>query len=143
MAGDLTLEGLGEAFGREDRRASSTYAIDSQGRIALYVEEANRPWTSSSQENDDRAVTIEVANCATGGEWPVSEEAYAALLELCTDICRRNGIQSLRFTGDTTGNLTMHSMFNSDTQCPGPWLERHMEDIAREVSRRLKQECAS
>lgn len=142
MAGDLSLEGLGADFAQEDRRASSNYAIDSQGRVALYVEECNRAWTSSSRENDGQAVTIEVANDQVGGDWHVSDEAYEALLALCTDICRRNGIKSLRFTGDASGNLTFHNMFNSQTQCPGPYLEGRMEEIAREVNRRLGSETA-
>ena len=142
MAGDLALEGLGADFAQEDRRASSNYAIDSQGRVALYVEECNRAWTSSSRENDGQAVTIEVANDQVGGDWHVSDEAYEALLALCTDICRRNGIKSLRFTGDASGNLTLHNMFNSQTQCPGPYLESRMEEIAQEVNRRLGNETA-
>ena len=142
MAGDLSLEGLGADFAQEDRRASSNYAIDSQGRVALYVDECNRAWTSSSRENDGQAVTIEVANDQVGGDWHVSDEAYEALLALCTDICRRNGIKSLRFTGDASGNLTFHNMFNSQTQCPGPYLEGRMEEIAREVNRRLGSETA-
>ena len=137
MADILTAEELGLAFAQRDRRASSNYAIDSGGRVALYVEEANRAWTSSQEENDDQAVTIEVSNDEIGGEWHVSDEAYAALLDLCTDICQRNGIKALRFTGDETGNLTLHKMFNPETECPGPYLEGRMEELAAEVNRRL------
>ncbi|MCI8813418.1 MAG: N-acetylmuramoyl-L-alanine amidase, partial [Oscillibacter sp.] len=68
MADDIPLERLGEVFAEPDRRASSNYAIDTAGRVALYVEEGNRAWTSSSPENDHQAVTIEVANDEIGGE---------------------------------------------------------------------------
>ncbi len=138
MAGDLALEDLGETFSRRDRRASSNYAIDTKGRVALYVEEENRAWTSSSRENDDQAVTIEVANDELGGDWHVSEEAYEALLDLVVDICSRNGIDQLRFTGDADGNLTIHKMFSDETECPGPYLEGRMEEISDEVNKRLK-----
>lgn len=138
MAGDFALEDLGETFSRRDRRASSNYAIDTDGRVALYVEEENRAWTSSSRENDGQAVTIEVANDELGGDWHVSDEAYAALIDLCTDICRRNGIEQLQFTGDADGNLTIHKMFSRGTECPGPYLESRMEEIAAEVNERLK-----
>ena len=138
MAGDLALEDLGETFSRRDRRASSNYAIDTKGRVALYVEEENRAWTSSSRENDDQAVTIEVANDELGGDWHVSEEAYEALLDLVVDICSRNGIDQLRFTGDADGNLTIHKMFSNETECPGPYLEGRMEEISDEVNKRLK-----
>lgn len=138
MAGDLALEDLGETFSRRDRRASSNYAIDTKGRVALYVEEENRAWTSSSRENDDQAVTIEVANDELGGDWHVSEEAYEALLDLVVDICSRNGIDQLRFTGDADGNLTIHKMFSDETECPGPYLEGRMEEISDEVNKRLR-----
>lgn len=137
MAGDMTLEELGDSFAQQDRRASANYAIDSQGRVGLYVEEANQSWASSSPENDSQAVTIEVANDEVGGDWHVSDTAYKRLLDLCEDICRRNGIQELRYTGDETGNLTLHSMFYSETECPGPYLKSRMDEIASEVNRRL------
>lgn len=139
MADDIPLERLGDVFAEEDRQASSNYAIDGQGRVALYVEESNRAWTSSSPDNDHQAVTIEVANDETGGNWHVSDAAYEALIELCVDICRRNGIEELAYTGDERGNLTIHRMFNPDTQCPGPYLEGRMPDIAAEVTRRLAE----
>lgn len=138
MADDIPLERLGEVFAQADRRASSNYAIDTEGRVALYVEEGNRAWTSSSPENDHQAVTIEVANDEIGGEWHVSDASYEALLQLCTDICWRSGIQSLEYTGDETGNLTIHKMFSDRTECPGPYLEGKMPEIAEEVSRRLE-----
>lgn len=140
MADDIALERLGEVFAEQDRQASSNYAVDGQGRVALYVEEGNRAWTSSSPDNDHQAVTIEVANDETGGDWHVSDTAYEALIDLCADICRRNGIEELVYTGDETGNLTIHRMFNPDTVCPGPYLESRMPEIAAEVSRRLQKE---
>lgn len=138
MAEDLDLERLGLVFGNRDRQASANYAIGTDGRVALYVEEDNRAWTSSSRENDHQAVTIEVANDEIGGDWHVSDTAYERLIELCVDICRRNGIQELVYTGDAEGNLTIHKFFNEDTECPGPYLESRMPDIAREVTERLK-----
>lgn len=138
MADDIPLERLGEVFAEPDRQASSNYAIDTKGRVALYVEEANRAWTSSSPENDHQAVTIEVANDETGGDWHVSGASYKALLTLCTDICLRNGIEALVYTGDPEGNLTIHKMFSDKTECPGPYLERKMPEIAEEVNRRLE-----
>lgn len=136
MAGDLTLEKLGHDFALIDRRASSNYGVDREGRVGLYVEECNRAWTSSSPENDGRAVTIEVANDEEGGDWHVSDASYAALIDLCVDICRRNGIPRLNYTGDTHGNLTTHDMF-ADTECPGPYLKSRLEEIARTVNERL------
>ena len=127
------------AFSQTERKVSSNYAIDSSGRIGLYVSEKDRAWSSSNSENDSRAVTIEVANDETGGMWHVSDAAYNSLIDLCVDICRRNDIKELDFTGDADGNLTIHKMFDSNTQCPGPYLESRMKDIADEVNRQLCQ----
>lgn len=143
MADNIPLERLGEVFAEPDRRASSNYAVDTGGRVALYVEESNRAWTSSSPENDHRAVTIEVANDQIGGDWHVSDASYDALIELCVDICRRSGMEELVYTGDASGSLTIHKMFSETTECPGPYLESRMPDIAEEVSRRLAEERKS
>lgn len=138
MGADLQLAEVGERFANQDRRISANYAIDSQGRIGIFVEEANRAWTSSNADNDARAVTIEVANDQIGGDWHVSEAAFAALVELCADVCRRNGIAELTYTGDERGNLTCHRMF-ANTLCPGPYLEGRLGELAVAVNERLRE----
>lgn len=139
MAEDLDPRRLAKVFGNVDRKASANYGIGTDGEVVLYVEESNRAWTSSSPENDHQAVTIEVANDEVGGDWHVSDTAYDRLIELCTDICLRNGIKELTYTGDVTGNLTIHKMFLDTTQCPGPYLESRMPDIAEAVNARLEE----
>lgn len=136
MACNLSVEACGAGFASPSRQASSNYAIGTDGRVGLYVDESRRAWTSSSRENDNRAVTIEVANDVIGGNWHVSDAALAKTIDLCEDICRRNGIKKLNFTGDKTGNLTMHKWF-APTQCPGPYLESKFPYIAEEVNKRL------
>ena len=138
MAGNLTVEECGEVFAGS-RKASANYGIGSDGRVGLYVEECNRAWTSSSSANDDVAVTIEVANSVAAGSWPVSRTAYDKLIELCADICRRNGIRRLNYTGDASGNLTMHKWFAA-TSCPGPYLEARFPEIAERVNALLEGE---
>lgn len=134
MAGKLTLEQCYNAV--TNRGGSSNYGIDVNGKIGLFVEEKNRAWTSSSPENDYVAVTIEVANDQVGGNWHISDKSLNALINLCTDICKRNGIKKLNFTGDKSGNLTMHKYFAS-TACPGPYLASKFPYIASEVNKRL------
>lgn len=136
MAGDLSVETCGNLFANPNREASANYGIGSDGRVGLYVDEGDRAWASASPSNDNRAVNIEVANCATGGDWPVSSAAYNKLIDLCVDICQRNGIKALNYTGDTDGNLTEHRMFVA-TACPGPYLHERMGRIAAEVNSRL------
>lgn len=136
MAGVLSVETCGNIFANPKRQASSNYAIGSDGRIAMYVEEKNRSWCSSSANNDNQAITIEVSNSQKGGNWPVSDYVLSRLIDLCVDICKRNGIKELNYTGDTSGNLTRHNMFAS-TECPGAYLESKFPYIADEVNKRL------
>lgn len=141
MAGDLSVETCGNLFANSSYEASSNYGIGSDGRVGLYVDEGDRAWASASPSNDNRAVNIEVANYATGGDWPVSSAAYNKLIDLCVDICQRNGIKALNYTGDTDGNLTEHRMFVA-TACPGPYLHERMGRIAAEVNSRLSAQPA-
>lgn len=136
MAGKLTVEQCGNVFAPASRKASSNYGVDGNGRIGLYVEEKNRSWATSSRAIDSRAITIEVANSVAGGNWPVSDKAMASLINLCVDICKRNGIKKLNYTGDKNGNLQMHKWYAA-TGCPGAYLESKFPYIANEVNKRL------
>lgn len=136
MAGKLTVEQCGGEFAAASRRASSNYGIDSDGRVGMYVEECNRSWCSSNAENDHRAITIEVANDGGAPDWHVSDKALSKLIELCVDICQRNGIKKLNYTGDKSGNLTMHKWFTA-TACPGPYLASKFGYIAEQVNKKL------
>ena len=136
VAGNLTVEQIGNVFAPKSRKASSNYGIDSSGRVGMYVEEKNRAWTSSNANNDNQAVTIEVANDKLGPKWTVSDKALSKLVELCVDICKRNGIKELVDTGDAKGNLTRHNMFAA-TLCPGPYLQSKFPYIVKEVNKQL------
>jgi len=139
MAGNLSVETCGNVFAPSSRQASANYGIDSDGRVGMYVEEKDRSWCSSNKANDYRAVTIEVADDVIGNGWHSSDKAMNKLVELCADICRRNGITRLNYTGDTNGNLTMHKWFAS-TDCPGAYLESKFPWIAEQVNKKLSGE---
>lgn len=135
MAGHLTVEECGRVF--QTREASSNYGIDYIGKIALYVPEDMASWANANSASNKRSITIELSNSETGGSWPVSDLTLTRCIQLCADICHRNkGIGRLRFTGDTSGNLTMHKYFYP-TSCPGPYLEKKFGYIQEEVNKRL------
>lgn len=149
MAGNASVETCGALFADPARKASSNYGIGSDGRIALYVDEANRSWCTSNAANDHRAITIEVANNGGAPDWPVSDKAYSALLDLLTDICRRNNIKELLWKGNKSligqvdkQNMTVHRWFAAKA-CPGDYLYNRHGEIAAEVNRRLKGEDES
>jgi hypothetical protein len=153
VAGYASVETLGEIFASPSRRASSNYGIGNDGRIALYVDERNRSWCSSSAANDNRAITIECANYMDNenghvyGQLP--DATWESLVSLCADICQRNGKTRLVYRAKSSfGNidysglqttdmlLTKHKWFAS-TDCPGPWLDGQFDRLAQEVNARL------
>lgn len=145
MAGNLSVETCGALFAKSSREASSNYGIGSDGRIALYVDEANRSWCTSSRSNDQRAITIEVANTVAADPWPISDAAYNALIDLLVDICQRNGIKKLLWEGNKNligqvdrQNMSVHRWFAAKA-CPGDWLYEHHGQIAEEVNARLEE----
>ena len=135
MAGNATVENCGEWFAQTSTGASSNYGVGTDGRVACYVEEENCAWTTSNGGIDNRAITIEVANCGGGPDCPVSDQALEATIALCVDICRRYGFK-LNYTGDKKGNLHMHKWYAA-TDCPGPYLGSKFPYIAEEVKKRL------
>ena len=142
MAGDLSIQTCGALFADPNRQASSNYGIDSNGNIAMYVEEKNRSWCSSNKANDQRAVTIEVASINTTDFRP-SDKAYNSLIILVADVCRRNDIPKLLWKADKSligkvdqQNMTVHRWFSAKA-CPGEWLYAHMGEIANAVNKIL------
>ena len=134
MAGNLSVYECGEVF--QEREASAHYGIDGSGRVGQYVLEGDRSWSTGSGDNDHQAINIELANKLGDPDWPVSDTTIDKCIELCTDICRRNGISSINYTGDETGNLTLHKWFMA-TLCPGPYLEQRMPEIASRINAAL------
>lgn len=148
VVGQCTVERLGEVFAPTSRQASSNYGIGYDGKIGMYVEEKDRSWCSSNSANDNRAITIEVASDTTH-PYAVTDKAYNALIDLCTDICRRNGIKELKWKGDKSligqvdkQNMTVHRWF-ANKSCPGDYLYNRHGDIATEVNKRLNSEATT
>lgn len=143
MAGNCTIETCGQIFAPSSRQASSNYGVGSDGRIGMYVEEKNRSWCTSSAAVDQRAVTIEVANCGGSPNWPITDKAKAALINLCVDICKRNNIKKLLWKGDKSllGQVNLQNMvvhrWTASKSCPGDDLYKLHTSIADEVNKRL------
>jgi len=138
FAGRLSVESLGEMQANPARQSSYNYGIGPDGRIGLIVDERDRCWATSSPANDHQAVVIGVSNSSIGGDWPISDESLTSLTSLMVDICRRNNITRLNWTGDATGNVTIHRWFAA-TACPATYLETRIPGIVAEVNRRLGQ----
>lgn len=146
VVGQVTVERLGEIFAPVERQASSNYGIGLDGKVALYVDEGNRSWCTSSNANDQRAVTIECASDTTE-PYAFKDVVYNRLIDLCEDICKRNGKTKLLWFGDKDKTLnyspaademvlTVHRWF-ANKSCPGNWMYARMGDLAAKVTSRL------
>lgn len=134
---------------------SVQYGIDSNGKIGQMLAEKYRCWCSNSRSNDHRAICIEVANCDGKPNWPISEKAMKALIELCADICKRNGKKKIVWISDKAKALayspkademrmTLHKWVseNAATGCPEKYLSGKMGYIADEVNKILNPTAA-
>ena len=146
VVGQLSAESIGGLFTSSSRQASCNYGIGKDGRVVLVVDEANRSWCTSSNDNDQRAVTIECASDSTA-PYAFNNAVYNKLIDLCTDICKRNGKKKLLWFADknTALNynskademvLTVHRWF-ANKSCPGDWMYERMGDLANKVNAKL------
>ena len=146
VVGQLTAEGIGGCFTSKSRQASCNYGIGTEGRTVLVVDEVNRSWCSSSNDNDQQAVTIECASDKTA-PYAMNSKVYDKLIKLCADICRRNGKKRLLWLGSKEKTLayspksdemvlTAHRWF-ANKSCPGDWLYSRYGDLAEQVTRQL------
>ena len=146
VVGQLSAESICGCFTSSSVQASCNYGIGTDGRVSLCVEEKNRSWCSSSNSNDQRAVTIECASDRTE-PYAMNGAVYDTLIKLCTDICKRNGKKKLLWFGDKNKSLnyapksdemvlTVHRWF-ANKSCPGNWLYAGLGDLAAKVTAAL------
>lgn len=146
VVGQCSVERLGNIFYPSSKQASCNYGIGVDGRVGMYCEEKNRSWCSSSNANDQRAITIECAS-DTNHPYAFKDVVYNKLIELCVDICKRNGKTKLLWLGDKDKTLaynpaanemvlTVHRWF-AKKSCPGDWMYQRMGDLAAKVTAKL------
>lgn len=143
--GQVDVKRMGRGFANPINETSCNYGIGSDGKIGMYVEEKDRSWCSSNKANDHRAITIE---CASDSKPPyaINDKVYASLIDLLTDICKRNGIPKLLWVDDKSligkvdkQNMTVHRWF-AKKSCPGDYIFHRLGQIADEVNERLAAE---
>lgn len=146
VVGQTSTKWIGDYFASSSVEASCNYGIGTEGGVALCVPEDTVSWCSSSQSNDNRAVTIECASDATD-PYAFNSTVYNKLIELMADICRRNGKNKVVWISDKNKALayepksnemliTVHRWF-ANKACPGNWLMGKMKDLASKVNAKL------
>lgn len=145
IVGQASMKSLCNLFSKPERQASSNYGVCTDG-ICLIVDEANRSWCSSNSDNDNRAITIEVASDTTH-PYAVRDDVYNNLIDLVCDICKRNGKTKLLWFADKEKTLsyvpaenemvlTVHRWF-ANKSCPGEYLYNKHDEIVQKVNERL------
>lgn len=146
VVGQLNALTIGELFTDEGVKASCNYGIGTDGQIVLCVDENNASWCSSNSDNDNKAVTIECA-CDLTSPYAMNNIVYNKLIDLCVDICKRNGItkvlsfdtkeEALSYTPrNNECVLTAHRWF-ANKECPGDWLYSRYNELAHTVNNKL------
>ena len=149
VVGQLSAESIGHCFDNKNRKASCNYGIAKDGRVCLIVDEDNRSWCTSSNSNDQRAITIE---CASDSKHPYAftDACYNKLIDLTVDICKRYGKTKLVWISnkeqalayeikDNELLITVHRWF-ANKSCPGDWMMSKMEDYVEKVNNKLTSE---
>ena len=146
VVGQLKAEAIGGCFTNPSRQASCNYGIGTEGRVCLIVPEDCRSWCSSSNDNDQQAATIECASDKTH-PYAMNSAVYNKLVDLCVDICKRNGAKKLLWISDKNKALsyvpkddemiiTVHRWF-ANKSCPGDWLYNRLGELASTVTAKL------
>ena len=158
IVGQWTARQGVDYFANPSLGASPNYVVGRDGSIGLSVPEAYRSWCTGGnrpyngfegRDNDFRAITIETASDISEPYY-VTDEAFQALIALCTDICKRNGRKRLLWFGDRAQALdykvksdelvlTCHRWFDSKS-CPGDYLYGKLGELANAVNKNLKEE---
>lgn len=148
VVGQVSAKWIGDYFANSSVEASCNYGIGTEGGVAMCVDESKVSWCSSSQTNDNLAVTIECASDASD-PYAFNSTVYNKLIELCADICRRNGKNKLLWISDKNKALaykpksnemliTVHRWFaNPYKSCPGDWLMGKMSDLVTKVNAKI------
>ena len=146
VVGQVTAKWIADYFTNPAVNASCNYGIGKDGDISLGVDENDRSWCTSSRENDHRAITVEIASDKTD-PYTITDKAYAALIDLFTDICKRHGKTKVVWKPDkdymlnynpapNEMRITVHRWF-ANKSCPGPYLYERLTDVANEINKRL------
>jgi hypothetical protein len=132
--------GLGYVANENTRNSHPTYHIASSGAVTGIVNPDRRPYSTGGTP-DPNAVTFEIDNSSAGGDWPISEAALDALI----DVIVYHASQSPRAGKGFAKNLpavkqseffiAWHSQYKA-TACPGPFIMSRLDYIVDQCSKR-------
>lgn len=144
MAGNMTIESAGNWFAKSSTNASAQYGIGTDGRLATYCKETDRSWCTSSAANDNRAITVEIANDGGAPQWHMSDKAINTFIDLGVDVAKFYGFNRVGYYGSLANSvekpdelmITLHCWF-ANKACPGPYLISLLPSLVTEMNSRL------
>ena len=114
--GRLSHEGVLRVW--QTRPASAQFDVDEFGDVAQYVKANEYAWACGNTSGNQRSISIEMANSAIGGEWPVGESTWRSAARLTGWLCARViGVRPSR------SNVVPHHFWKATT-CAGPYIDR-------------------
>jgi hypothetical protein len=132
--------GLGYVANENTRNSHPTYHIANNGAVTGIVNPDRRPYSTGGSP-DPNAVTFEIDNSSTGGDWPISTDALNSLI----DVIVYHGSQSPRAGKGFAKNqpsvkqaeffIAWHSQYKA-TACPGPFVVSQLDYIVSECNKR-------
>lgn len=114
--GRLSLQGILNVW--ETREASAHFQVDGVGEIGQYVNVNEYAWATGTTKGNQESISIEMANSAVGGDWPVAEATWHNAARLAAWLhWKVLGVAPTRAT------LKVHHDWKSTT-CAGPYIDK-------------------
>ncbi len=139
--------GLSYVANANTRDSHPTYHIARSGAVTGIVNPERRPHSTGGAP-DPNAVSFEIDNSATGGDWPISPESLNALI----DVIVFHASQSPRAGKGFAKNepsvrqseffIAWHSQYKA-TACPGPFIMSQLDYIVAECNKRASNSASA
>ena len=130
-AASTSFDSIGQTFQNPSRGASAHYGVGRNNNVDRYVDEANIAWHCGNWAHNSRSIGIENVNSSGSPEWAVAPETFNTLVELVTDIVRRNpNIGKLEVGRNLFGHKDVS---DKPTACPVQ-LSFRLQELANRVN---------
>lgn len=130
-------DGLDYVANKNSRNSHPTYHIARSGKATGVVHPDRQPH-STAHEIDNYAITVEIDNKSSGGNWPITEESFQTLVQIILDHeaqSERNGF-ALNIPGKTQKEffIAWHSQYRA-TACPGPYIVSRLAELVETLNK--------
>lgn len=132
--------GLSYVANKNSRNSHPTYHIARSGAVTGIVHPDRRPYSTGGAP-DPNAVTFEIDNSSTGGDWPVSAESVEALIDVIIYHASQSPRAGKGFAKNDRNStqseffIAWHKQYSA-TACPGPFLMSQLDYIVSECNKR-------